>query len=1574
VSSQNIYSNAFNFSSFLSSSVDPRTGQYTAILNMITLKPFNLDDINSTIALRFSMFNTVNFGFGQGWEITTSRMDMSRRILVTTDGERYRCEALISGTDIRFVDKKVRNLRATMVNANTIRLHYKSGITETLQRITPANNLAVLTSITFANGETFDFTYGMFIAGQPCLTEIRHRPTNSLMLRLNYFAGNCHQVQYPDDNGNQLQVDIEYRNNRLTQISLPWSENARTDAANTIGYTTLQNNYLCIQEFRSPTGSREIIQYNATGLRVTMTDSLPCVVSTTTYPGNGQPSMTRTWQYSQNTNFTGFSSGRTHIDTEQDNLYLVTGNYTYTSTENHLLNNQVAIRITRDYNRFHLITQEETVQDGRRHTKCYVYNDIDGVNFYHQPMNLPLIREETEIFTNIIDGKFRKKVTTQQTDEWGNVLHIVYPDGTQQKNFYFGIAGQSGLCPADPLGFSRFIRTVSVLPGFGNTHPKITNYTWQSLPSFSNSLNIDNICIASEETDSMLIRRYSYINSPTQRLHSLLSRVETTMNNLTTITTYSHQATSNALRSTENTIGHDGTSSSKSSVYSVFTCHLLEQTDENETLTRYSYTPDGKVAEKSIVTDLNLVETRHYVYAFPGANSTVSWPMVTETNTSGLRRQYHYDGAGRLCRIMDQDDDAPVTSGNYAGTFRETKILTYNSLGQLINETYLDWFWDLNTSAAKRLLTPVRKIKEYVYDGWGNVAITRHNDGRVEIDSYDPVANASRQGLQGLAMVFTQKNAFGEPEFVALLHPNNSIHARTNMSYDGFGRKVSEIDNTGAVTLFEWDNFDRLICKTLPDGTQVEKTYAPFTTGKCVSALTIQGVRFASARYDGLERVAEDQTGGRIQRYQYRNGERLPHSIMTADDQLQTRRYAFHLNSAITNITAPGITQNFDYNDKSGHLILAREGNLNQQMDYFPSGLLQSEKMGVSNVASPTRTYRHSMAGLIQSKRDSKGREHRYYYDGVGRLQRSTHGTQEVVYSYDNFSRVSTIETRDGTSTFTTTINYDRFSREIMRTYQVGNHTTTLSVAYTPEGKIRERELRDTRLLLKETYSYDSHDRLSHYQSSGENAPRDNQGRVLSAQRYHYDRWGNITQLENTHDNVKSTVTYEYSPLDPTQLTAIVENGRRITLQYDANGNLTRDEKGQSLIYDSKNRLLEVRNASNQLVCRYQYDVFDRLISQEIPGDNNTNCYFYTGQALTNANIEGKELTWVDNGHTLRLGQIETESNRETLNHYGLMVDGTPCLSQTANSTTPLSHTPFGYRSLLSSLPGLSGAQIDPVTGWYFLGNGYRVFNPVLMRFHSPDSWSPFGDGGINPYIYALNDPINKKDPSGHLSEIAVTGIVLGVVGILMSIFTLGAAIPAVAAKSAFLAGIAATTKLGKISAGLSVVSNTFAVSSAATSESNPEASHALNMTSLATGLLGFAIGGGGAVRSVVSNIGKNAVQRTSASYGFGRFTSNIGGSTPFDIGMVAFEGTSAIAVSGTIIAAEFVDEQTAERLNIAGLVLLGAGLTLGLGGMGRAYRHRHSVYDINVHDNILKMREPGSINEPDITVISTRF
>lgn len=82
-----------------------------------------------------------------------------------------------------------------------------------------------------------------------------------------------------------------------------------------------------------------------------------------------------------------------------------------------------------------------------------------------------------------------------------------------------------------------------------------------------------------------------------------------------------------------------------------------------------------------------------------------------------------------------------------------------------------------------------------------------------------------------------------------------------------------------------------------------------------------------------------------------------------------------------------------------------------------------------------------------------------------------------------------------------------------------------------------------------------------------------------------------------------------------------------------------------------------------------------------------------------------------------------------------------------------LTYTVYGYTCRapngVSSL-GFTGQWRDEVTAYYFLGNGTRLYSPPLMRFISPDTHSPFGEGGIHPYFYCSGDPINKYDPTGH--------------------------------------------------------------------------------------------------------------------------------------------------------------------------------------------------------------------------------
>jgi len=76
--------------------------------------------------------------------------------------------------------------------------------------------------------------------------------------------------------------------------------------------------------------------------------------------------------------------------------------------------------------------------------------------------------------------------------------------------------------------------------------------------------------------------------------------------------------------------------------------------------------------------------------------------------------------------------------------------------------------------------------------------------------------------------------------------------------------------------------------------------------------------------------------------------------------------------------------------------------------------------------------------------------------------------------------------------------------------------------------------------------------------------------------------------------------------------------------------------------------------------------------------------------------------------------------------------------------------TPYGdsRRSCCRAL-GFCGERRDRLTGGYHLGNGRRAYSPVLMRFNSPDTLSPFGRGGMNSYAYCSNDPINRVDRNG---------------------------------------------------------------------------------------------------------------------------------------------------------------------------------------------------------------------------------
>ena len=168
-------------------------------------------------------------------------------------------------------------------------------------------------------------------------------------------------------------------------------------------------------------------------------------------------------------------------------------------------------------------------------------------------------------------------------------------------------------------------------------------------------------------------------------------------------------------------------------------------------------------------------------------------------------------------------------------------------------------------------------------------------------------------------------------------------------------------------------------------------------------------------------------------------------------------------------------------------------------------------------------------------------------------------------------------------------------------------------------------------------------------------------------------------------------------------------------------------------------------------LCTYHYDPLDRLVDSTRLEQAATQRYYCDKRLVTE--IEGavqRSIVQHDD-HLLAQQQREGADVSSTLLATDQQRSVTNALD--ANQPNPLAYSPYGHRpqeSGLLSLLGFNGERPDPVTGCYHLGNGYRQFNTALMRFNSPDSWSPFGEGGLNAYAYCAGDPINKADPNGH--------------------------------------------------------------------------------------------------------------------------------------------------------------------------------------------------------------------------------
>ncbi|MEE5043402.1 RHS repeat-associated core domain-containing protein [Pseudomonas alliivorans] len=173
-------------------------------------------------------------------------------------------------------------------------------------------------------------------------------------------------------------------------------------------------------------------------------------------------------------------------------------------------------------------------------------------------------------------------------------------------------------------------------------------------------------------------------------------------------------------------------------------------------------------------------------------------------------------------------------------------------------------------------------------------------------------------------------------------------------------------------------------------------------------------------------------------------------------------------------------------------------------------------------------------------------------------------------------------------------------------------------------------------------------------------------------------------------------------------------------------------------------------------LCRYHYDPLDRLAGRTPLAGAVARSFYKVDrlatdvQGVTHRSFLRHERQW------LACKSSSTALLASDRQHSVLS-------ASVARDSVHMAYTPYGHSEHLASLPGFNGELPDPLTGHYLLGNGYRAYSPILMRFNSPDSVSPFGKGGLNAYAYCAGDPVNRSDASGHdWLDIALSAAYIG--------------------------------------------------------------------------------------------------------------------------------------------------------------------------------------------------------------------
>ncbi|NMX86112.1 RHS repeat-associated core domain-containing protein [Pseudomonas sp. WS 5010] len=1424
----NVYSNAFNFSSYLNGSVDPRTGQYGGQIRLATLYPEGPQEVSRDIMLSFSMLNSINSPYGIGWQLSNTSFDLVSLNFTLLNGGRYQTSGLpsVGGTMI-FKDYKLKDLVVKRPDTNTLHVIYKDGSVEVLRR-TSSTVPYRIDAILFENGERLTFRYGT----TGFLERILNHKQEDLLI-LTYSTGRLSYVDARVEGGRYARIQFTQINNLLTRVTAPYDRNEPPGAAAYAFeyWPEFRNGLVPLKRVYSPMGGEELISYEENGHQYANNQYIPRVVRWVQTPGASQPDMIRTYAYSQGKNFTGypFSGG---FREGEDNLYLVGSAYDYWTEETSRSANNAVLSVSRTtYNKFHLLTEERVTREGTRTQMNITYNTVPGL-FPAQPANLHLAKTITKRYELVAGGTPREEIQQIETDDYGNELSRTEPSGIRTEYSYYPIAGESGKCPADPHGlFQRYLKEERFVPVGGAPAARLTEYTHTRVPQTGSSYFVLQQSI---NQAGVLAMQQTYYQTPVE-LAGRLKSATSTVGGQALTSEFSYVIQGDNVLETRRLKGREGQWLEAKRTLSLVNRRLLSMTRDGESTLDLAYDVSGRLTVETVAPGTPQKATRQYAYHF--AQGVTRAHLIT-TDAQGIKAITYYDGAGR------QVAEAQVIGSNQE---RPTCTWRYDALGQTVEVVDMDY-----VTEGQRLLKST-----HTYNRWGNASRVTHADGRVVINEYDPLLNLTEEGVVGGERRITYFNAYNQPIKVERLDASNNKVEVESYTYDGLGRCLTVLDINKTLTELTYDGFDRLVTTLQKpvDGTpqRLSKTdYVPGTSSELASAITVDGKRLGARTYDSLGRMTSQVRGtGQATTWEYEAGWFEPIAMVSPRGGRQVMTYDKQLDVP-TRIEMTGLpVSTYRYDPVGGALTRSEANGLIHEL--FQDAIGHPEKdIQTASGTSLTSQYGYSPAGRLLHQTSADGQRSALAYDTLGRFSKMTTGPLVIEQTYDTLGRPQNLTTTYESTKILTRVTYDSLGREAERRFeQNGALFQVLASTYYVNGMLATRFLRNasSQVVIGETFTYDAYLRLKTYRCEGPEHPKDHLGRGIVGEDYTFDSLNNITRVVTAFaDGTQDTCQRYFTGTDPTQLTRLTHTRpvQDVTLAYDAAGNLQASPEGHAYTYNGFEQLTAVKAGS--LNYSYKYDAEARQVHAS-RGAEPPVMLAYAGRRL-DLLVEGsKKIRFADGGDEVMARSGGVDGPQLHMNDASGSVRG---LSTPGQPHVRRHYTPYGdayiplddgkVRSMADlQLPAFNGERLDVPTNLYFLGNGLRAYSPSLRMFLQPDLLGPFDEGGINCYAYCAGNPINMRDPSGMWPgwvKWVLTGVALA-----LSVVTLGfgavglAATVSAAAASAtsVAAGLAAAT-VAMTAVGAPVVAGVFAGAAATATAAGATIAAAAAAAAAATG------------------------------------------------------------------------------------------------------------------------------------------